>query len=74
MEWSVYVFQGGILKAMRQYALTPILKQEIDELQMDFSCCGNDAYSDWFENPWILADYSPNPHGWVPSFILRLIV
>ncbi|XP_062391553.1 peripherin-2-like [Sardina pilchardus] len=32
-------------------------KQTIDHLQMDFECCGNDDYRDWFEVQWISNRY-----------------
>lgn len=32
-------------------------KQTIDRLQMEFRCCGNNDYKDWFEVQWISNRY-----------------
>lgn len=32
-------------------------KQTIDHLQMEFQCCGNNDYKDWFEVQWISNRY-----------------
>lgn len=32
-------------------------KQTIDRLQMEFQCCGNSDYKDWFEVQWISNRY-----------------
>ncbi|XP_068117210.1 rod outer segment membrane protein 1 [Hyperolius riggenbachi] len=32
-------------------------KRSMDKLQMDFQCCGNDHYKDWFEVQWISNRY-----------------
>lgn len=50
-------FHGGLTAAMSLYKDGEIHKYEIDKLQMSFKCCGNTAYTDWFQIPWIHTDY-----------------
>ncbi|XP_071081215.1 peripherin-2-like [Haliotis cracherodii] len=47
----------GISTAMKEYKSNPVLKQEIDIVQIEFECCGNDKYTDWFAVSWIHSDY-----------------
>ncbi|XP_012690229.2 rod outer segment membrane protein 1a [Clupea harengus] len=52
----------GLRKGIRFYKDTDtpgrcFQKQSIDRLQMDFQCCGNDDYRDWFEVQWISNRY-----------------
>lgn len=49
-------FRTGISKAMKEYVLGEELKQEIDGVQMDYECCGDQTYTDWFQHPWLAAD------------------
>ncbi|XP_050405930.1 peripherin-2 [Patella vulgata] len=50
-------FDKGIYKAMRNYKTNKTLKIEIDTLQIDFRCCGNNKYTDWFKISWIREEY-----------------
>ncbi|XP_077992410.1 photoreceptor outer segment membrane glycoprotein 2-like [Glandiceps talaboti] len=47
----------GIEKAMERYKDNSTYKTEIDYLQMDFECCGNNDYDDWFAVSWINNKY-----------------
>ncbi|XP_067682294.1 peripherin-2-like [Haliotis asinina] len=49
--------QKGISSAMKKYKSDPGMKQEIDTVQIEFECCGNDKYTDWFSVSWIHSDY-----------------
>lgn len=50
-------FHGGLTAAMIKYREDHTFKQEMDLLQMEYSCCGNDGYTDWFQVSWIHEDY-----------------
>ncbi len=50
-------FAGGLTDAIKQYKTTPHLKLEIDLLQMEYNCCANEGYKDWFNISWIKEDY-----------------
>ncbi|XP_070577557.1 photoreceptor outer segment membrane glycoprotein 2-like [Ptychodera flava] len=50
-------FHRGIRSAMERYKDNTTFKTEIDELQMDFRCCGNNDYRDWFDIQWISNAY-----------------
>ena len=41
---------------MHQYSSVQQVKQRIDVLQMEFECCGDDGYSDWFHVSWVPVD------------------
>ncbi|XP_028996486.1 photoreceptor outer segment membrane glycoprotein 2-like [Betta splendens] len=52
----------GLLQAMRYYKDTNIpgrcyLKKTVDLLQIQFQCCGNSGYRDWFQVQWISSRY-----------------
>ncbi|KAL2094937.1 hypothetical protein ACEWY4_009656 [Coilia grayii] len=54
--------QTGLRNGIRFYKDTDtpgrcFQKQTIDHLQMDFECCGNDDFRDWFEVQWISNRY-----------------
>ena len=49
-------FQQGLLRAMEQYSTVPSIKTRMDILQMDYACCGDSSYSDWFRVAWISED------------------
>ena len=46
-------FQSGFTDAMESYSKNAVVKFETDQMQMDFRCCGNLKYSDWFFIQWI---------------------
>lgn len=50
-------FHNGIAVAMKKYRFNLRLKETIDRLQIEFKCCGNTAYTDWFSTPWIDEQY-----------------
>ena len=37
------------MESMKQYKINLEKKKLIDLLQMKYSCCGSDKYSDWFQ-------------------------
>uniref|UniRef100_A0A668W4W4 Uncharacterized protein n=1 Tax=Oreochromis aureus TaxID=47969 RepID=A0A668W4W4_OREAU len=52
----------GLTEAMRFYKDTDtpgrcFLKRTVDMLQMQFQCCGNNGYKDWFQIQWISNRY-----------------
>lgn len=47
-------FERGIRQSMEAYGNDPKAKNNMDVLQMDYRCCGNGGYKDWFITPWIL--------------------
>uniref|UniRef100_UPI0037E8197F rod outer segment membrane protein 1a n=1 Tax=Semicossyphus pulcher TaxID=241346 RepID=UPI0037E8197F len=54
--------KGGLRNGIRFYKDTDtpgrcFQKQNIDHLQMDFQCCGNTDFRDWFEVQWISNRY-----------------
>uniref|UniRef100_A0A4W3KE97 Peripherin 2-like a n=1 Tax=Callorhinchus milii TaxID=7868 RepID=A0A4W3KE97_CALMI len=59
LEESLYV---GLREAMKFYKDTDtpgrcFLKRTVDQLQIDFHCCGNKGFRDWFEIQWISNRY-----------------
>ena len=46
------LMQGGILTSMKRYRTDLKTKAAVDELQMKYSCCGNELYTDWFQIAW----------------------
>nr|XP_054759395.1 photoreceptor outer segment membrane glycoprotein 2-like [Lytechinus pictus] len=50
-------FHNGLTSAMKRYKDDIEIKEEIDSLQLDFGCCGNEDYEDWFRIQWINDDY-----------------
>ncbi|XP_072165274.1 photoreceptor outer segment membrane glycoprotein 2-like [Diadema setosum] len=48
---------NGLITAMREYKNDIKLKVEMDLVQMEFGCCGNNGYEDWFEIQWINDNY-----------------
>ncbi|XP_072120117.1 photoreceptor outer segment membrane glycoprotein 2-like [Mobula birostris] len=52
----------GLQRAMRFYKDTDtpgrcFLKKTMDELHVEFRCCGNNGFRDWFEIQWISSRY-----------------
>ncbi|XP_036397728.1 photoreceptor outer segment membrane glycoprotein 2-like [Megalops cyprinoides] len=59
LEESLYV---GLRDAMRYYKDTEtpgrcFLKRTVDLLQIEFQCCGNGGFKDWFQIQWISNRY-----------------
>ncbi|XP_006793469.1 photoreceptor outer segment membrane glycoprotein 2-like [Neolamprologus brichardi] len=59
MEESLFM---GLRNAMRYYKDTDTpgrcnLKRTVDLLQIQFQCCGNTGYRDWFQIQWISSRY-----------------
>ncbi|XP_051886379.1 photoreceptor outer segment membrane glycoprotein 2-like [Pristis pectinata] len=59
LEESLYL---GLQRAMRFYKDTDtpgrcFLKKTMDELHIEFRCCGNNGFRDWFETQWISSRY-----------------
>ncbi|WAR30796.1 PRPH2-like protein [Mya arenaria] len=50
-------FNDGIRKAMAAYKNDATAKEQVDVLQMAYSCCGSRSYRDWFSTSWIHPDY-----------------
>lgn len=50
-------FQTGISSAMALYKSDNVIKEELDDLQITYQCCGSGKYSDWFHVSWINEDY-----------------
>uniref|UniRef100_A0A671N1H1 Photoreceptor outer segment membrane glycoprotein 2-like n=1 Tax=Sinocyclocheilus anshuiensis TaxID=1608454 RepID=A0A671N1H1_9TELE len=49
----------GLRDAMRYYKDTDtpgrcFLKHTVDQLQIQFQCCGNEGYRDWFQIQWVI--------------------
>jgi hypothetical protein len=51
-------FQEGLTHAMNSYSEMGILKREMDELQIKFSCCGTFSYDEWYKVRWLPTVYS----------------
>lgn len=43
----------GLMPAMHSYSKNKNTKREIDEIQIDYKCCGNSNFTDWFKVKWI---------------------
>lgn len=50
-------FKNGISEAMNMYRVDSTVKEEIDELQMKYGCCGLESYRDWFKIKWTADKY-----------------
>ena len=50
-------FNRGLRKAMQKYSYEADMKVTMDLLQVQYFCCGNDGYEDWFGVPWIHEDF-----------------
>lgn len=50
---SIKDFNHNLYNAMHNYDKEPVIKLQIDEMQMLFGCCGSKTYSDWFRTNWI---------------------
>ncbi|KAL8612880.1 hypothetical protein ACOMHN_038135 [Nucella lapillus] len=49
-------FRDGLWQAMREYSRDPHVKVRVDLLQMEYACCGDSGYRDWFLVPWVPKD------------------
>ncbi|XP_071963896.1 photoreceptor outer segment membrane glycoprotein 2-like [Antedon mediterranea] len=47
----------GLWNGMIKYKDNITFKYEIDGLQMEFECCGNNGYEDWFNMQWISTQF-----------------
>lgn|SRR6218665_1017178 len=45
------------MSALKRYRTEPKIKEDIDQLQLKFACCGNEKYTDWFQVNWISEEY-----------------
>ncbi|ESO06981.1 hypothetical protein HELRODRAFT_171017 [Helobdella robusta] len=54
---AIVVNQAGMIEAMKLYKSNPEYKQAIDRVQIEYSCCGSDKYSDWFQVAWISDEF-----------------
>lgn len=43
----------GITTAMRNYSTNPLYKRQIDQLQIEFQCCGSKKYDEWYVTKWM---------------------
>lgn len=50
-------FKKGISEAMNMYRVDSTVKEELDELQMKYGCCGLESYRDWFKIKWTADSY-----------------
>eukprot|EP00057_Strongylocentrotus_purpuratus_P001307 XP_001197913.1 PREDICTED: peripherin-2-like [Strongylocentrotus purpuratus] len=50
-------FHSGLESAMKKYKDDIEIKVEIDSLQLELGCCGNENFEDWFKIQWINDDY-----------------
>ncbi|XP_038146620.1 photoreceptor outer segment membrane glycoprotein 2-like [Cyprinodon tularosa] len=63
MHWELEeALNLGLMQAMRFYKDTDMpgrcfLKHTVDMLQIQFQCCGNSGYKDWFQIQWISNRY-----------------
>ncbi|XP_077477146.1 photoreceptor outer segment membrane glycoprotein 2 isoform X2 [Stigmatopora argus] len=68
MHWELdESLREGLTMAMKYYKDTDtpgrcFLKRAVDTLQIEFQCCGNKAYSDWFRIQWISNRYLDMSH------------
>ncbi|KAK7504130.1 hypothetical protein BaRGS_00004434, partial [Batillaria attramentaria] len=49
-------FSEGIGQAMSSYGRDGSIKTRLDILQIDYKCCGDGGYTDWFSVPWVPDD------------------
>lgn len=50
-------FHSGLESAMKRYKDDIEIKAEIDSLQLELGCCGNEDFEDWFRIQWVNDDY-----------------
>ncbi|CAH1793005.1 unnamed protein product [Owenia fusiformis] len=50
-------FNHGIINSLKNYKNSLHLKRTIDALHLDYNCCGNGSYTDWFKVSWIRNDF-----------------
>jgi hypothetical protein len=49
-------FSDGLTAAMGNYISNSSVKMRLDILQIDWACCGDDSFKDWFTTNWIPND------------------
>lgn len=47
---------NGIADAMSKYSLNSKIKSDVDNMQVEFQCCGSKSYDEWYKIQW----YDPN--------------
>ncbi|ESO90067.1 hypothetical protein LOTGIDRAFT_233891 [Lottia gigantea] len=63
-------FHGGLLNAMKLYKKSPLVKMQIDKLQIDYKCCGSARFTDWFEIAWRKSEFiNPSDPSYRPRGI-----
>lgn len=43
---------NGIIDAMRNYSSESDIKEQIDNMQIEFQCCGSKKYDEWYDIEW----------------------
>lgn len=52
--YSAHVsLHDGITTAMKNYSTNLLYKRQIDELQIEFQCCGSKKYDEWYTTKWM---------------------
>jgi hypothetical protein len=46
-------FETGLKTAMDRYGKSSVIKKSVDEMQLEFQCCGSKEAQDWFLVAWI---------------------
>lgn len=57
-------FNTGIMKGLAAYKDDATTKEQIDVLQMTYSCCGSRSYRDWFTVAWVHPDFEDEVKGY----------
>lgn len=62
-------FHGGLQSAMADYKHDKVIKVEMDDLQIEFKCCGSQKYTDWFRIDWMLDEFKDDFTYGVPKYV-----
>lgn len=62
-------FHGGLNNAMLKYKKHKEVKVDLDFLQIEYKCCGNKNYTDWFRMDWISEEYKDEYNYGLPKHI-----